>query len=231
MESAVEIGIGLGSVVVITKSLCCVTIELVQPLNLGPIRLRVSVNRIAIECIGNRFVLANDLLQMRRCNVVMVVVRSTTVATEFIQFTCKQSICPAIVFDRIKDRDTIGRQGDGTTKKMRFGRQRILCHYGLQWNSPCIVIKVRLRHRDLLLPSCNTHHHPMVRHRIGFDIKVLRILSKLDCAQFGEWVKRVCDDGFASSLGRHEHERRPRLLVEFANLNCLLFDPFLVQCC
>ena len=100
--------------------------------------------------------------------------------SKFVQLTRQQCIRLAIIFDRVENRNTIGRQSNRSPKKMRLGRQRILCNDGREWNAPRIVAEVRLRKRYLLLPSRNANHHLVVRHRVGFDIKELDVLPMLN---------------------------------------------------
>ncbi len=71
----------------------------------------------------------------------------------------------------------------------------------------------------------------MVRHRIRFDIKVLRILSILERFPHCERLERVSEEWFAFGSSRHEpleRNLRRRGIVPLPDLGCFLLDPFLV---
>ena len=84
MKTSIEIRILFCSVVVIAELWCGMPVELIEPLDFGAIRFGISINGIAIERVGDRFVFANDPLQMRGSNVIVIVVATTAVAAEFV---------------------------------------------------------------------------------------------------------------------------------------------------
>jgi len=97
MESTVDVGISLGCVVVIAKPWRCMAVELIEALDLRPVWLGVSIDRIAIECISDRIVFANDPLKVRGGDVIVVIAASTTVTAELIQFTGQERVRSSII--------------------------------------------------------------------------------------------------------------------------------------
>ena len=107
----------------------------------------------------------------------MVIICASAVTAKFVQFPSQQRIGPSVILDRIEDGDSIGSQSNCTTKEMGLGRQRVLRDDRFERNSPSIVAKVGLRQRHLLLPSGNSYHHSMIRHRIRLDIEKSTVLT------------------------------------------------------
>ena len=96
-------------------------VELIEPLDFGAIRFGISINWIAIERVSNRFVFADDPLQMRGCNVIVVVVATPAVAAEFVKLTCQKRVGSPIILDRIENGYSVRSQGNRATKEMRLG--------------------------------------------------------------------------------------------------------------
>ena len=86
-EAAVEVRVFFRRVIVIAAAFVLVAVEGVEANNRRAVRFFVTVDRVAVERIRNRKPLADDLLQMDRRDVIVVVVGSTAVATELVEFT------------------------------------------------------------------------------------------------------------------------------------------------
>ena len=83
-------------------------------------RVLVAVDGITIKRPADWFPWSRLLFEMDGCDVIVIVVRATAVATELIQFTSQQRVSPAIILDGIEDRHAIDSNRDGTTKEIRF---------------------------------------------------------------------------------------------------------------
>ena len=97
------------------------TFVAVQPIEVRgrlSVRVVVAVDWIAIQSNCHGATRTNDLLQMNRSDVIVVVVGSTTVPTPLVKFTGLQRIRFAIVLDRIEDRYAVDRDSNRPTKEM-----------------------------------------------------------------------------------------------------------------
>ena len=117
---------------------------------------------------------------------------------------------------------------------MRLGRHGILGNHRFERNSPSVIAEVGLWNRDLLLPSSDTHHHPVVWHRIRFYIKEIFVLSILDRFELRKGLKCLSDCGLARNIGNNKLYFAMNwrcILVDLLHLRHLSLNPLLVQDC
>ena len=130
------------------------------------IRFQVAVYWITVQGIGNRLALAHGYLQMYRGDVIMVIVAPTAMTTPLVKFARQQSIGFAIILDRIENGYAICSQCNGSPKEITLRRHRMFCRNRTERNAPSVASYVRLRQRDLLLPSRDPLHHAVVGHAV-----------------------------------------------------------------
>jgi hypothetical protein len=82
IKPAIDIRILLCRMVVVLALWIFVSIEPIERLFI--LFVLVSEDGVSIECIGNRLSLADERFEMDRCDVVMVVIRSTAVSTPLV---------------------------------------------------------------------------------------------------------------------------------------------------
>ena len=120
----------------------------------------------------------------------MIVVGSTTVPAELVEFTHEIGVLTAIV-ERIEDWDAVGRDGDRSTQKVPFCRLRFLRRNRMQRDLPRVLAEVFLRQRHLLLPSGDADHQPVIGNAVRFDIEEAVVPLGLDRPEFDECRKRL----------------------------------------
>ena len=98
--------------IVVAYLLILVSMALVQFTNWRAVRLRKAIDRITVQRIGDRHPLAHHLLQMQWRNVVVIIIRASTVTAPLIQLADLIGDLAAIVL-RIEDRDAIHTERDG----------------------------------------------------------------------------------------------------------------------
>ena len=148
-----------------------VAVERIETNDLRTVRFFVAVDRIAVERVSDRQSLADRLLQMDRSDVIVVVVGSTAVATELIEFTHEIGVLTAIV-ERIEDRNAVRRDGDGSAQEVALRRLRSLGWHRMQRDLPGVLADVLLRQRHLLLPRGDADHHSVIGDPVRFDVEV-----------------------------------------------------------
>ena len=177
-------------VVVITPAAAViVTAFCIQCLTRRAIRLHKAIQRIAIQRPGDGLVIAQRTaearVQVRGCDVIMVIIRQTAVTAVVVQLADLIRHIPAVV-RRVEDRDAVRRQRHRTAKEVRRRSRWIVDHdrrrrrHWHQRDAPNIRLliperarvvliarrmrKVSRRDRHLLLPRRDPEH--LVRHTL-----------------------------------------------------------------
>ena len=167
MESAVEVRVLPGGMIMVAEGRGAVSVEVVQRADRGSIGLVEAVNPIAVESDGDGLPRTHPLLQVGRGDVIVVVVGTAAVSAEFVEFAGQERVGATVVLDRIEDGHAIDRHRDRPTEEMVFGRQRLRGRHRKTRNPPGIVAHIRLRQRHLLLPRGDAHHHAMIGHAVA----------------------------------------------------------------
>ena len=157
----------------------------------GAIWLGVAIDRISIQRPRTGHVRREHGIQMRRGDVIVVIVGTPAVAAISIQFSNGLRELPGVVA-RIKDRDAIRTESDRASQKIarqrnwrcrRHRHERDLPHIWLPiaqrlharlWIGD--VAKITHRMRQLLLPCRDAYHRTWhqsgIWHRVAFHIKI-----------------------------------------------------------
>ena len=145
-------------------------VECIKPRGRGAIRLGQSVDRVAIERIGDGKFRPEHRLQMQWRGVVVVVVRASAVSAPLVQLADFRRDFAAIIL-RIEDRNAIRRDRDRPAQESPLDRQRRLRRHRRKRKLPRIRARVILRQRHLLLPRGDADHHVVRGHSIALDEK------------------------------------------------------------
>ncbi len=172
VKPAVDVGVVARGVVVVTQAGGLVAVEVVEMRGRGAIRLRESQDGVAIQGHGDGLPLAYQGLQVRRRNVVVVVIRPAAVAAKLIQLARQEGVGAPVVLDGIEDGDAVGGDGDGAAKEVFLGGDRQLGGDGEDGDGPAVRARVALWQRHLLLPRRDPHHQPVGRQAVGLHPEV-----------------------------------------------------------
>ena len=167
VESAIEVRILPGGMVMVAQGRGTVTVEGIQRSHRGPIRFGEAVNPIAVKGDGDGLPQTHPLLQVSGSDVVMIIVGAAAVSAEFVEFAGQEGVGATVVLDRIENRHAVDRHRDGPAKEMVFGRQRLRGRHRKPRNPPRIVTHIGLRQGHLLLPGGDANHHAMIGHAIA----------------------------------------------------------------
>ena len=177
-----------------------VAVEPVESFDRRTVGLRVAVDRIAVERVGDRHPLAALLLQVHRCDVVVVVVGPAAVAAVLVELADQEGIFAAVV-ERVENRHAVDCQCDGSPQKPVFRRNRVGCRHRLERNLPGVVADILLGQRHLLLPRPNADHQRMIGYAVRLNEEISVVAADGDRLQIDEGLEGLGDIGGVRPLG------------------------------
>ena len=105
---------------------------------------------------------------------IVVIISASAVSAELIKFADRETV-HATVVERVKDRDAVGSERNGTTHQCVSAGDRLVSKFWLERNLPRVGALVFLRQRHLLLPRGDADHHHRrerrVRKSVAFNIE------------------------------------------------------------
>ena len=113
-EGAHEVGLLVGAVVVVRAVRVSMPVGGIERLHRGTVGLPLAEDREPVEAEGDRGVFADDLGEVERGHVVVIVVGTPGVPPELVELTVPMGVVPAALRRRIEDRDTVHRDRDRT---------------------------------------------------------------------------------------------------------------------
>jgi hypothetical protein len=116
MKRTDKVRILFRSVIVIISRCISMPVTFIQILDWRAIGLGVTINRIAIQPVGNWVSFADRLFQMHWCDMVVIIVRTTAMPTPLIKFTDCITI-GATIIERIKNWNPIDPNCDRAAQK------------------------------------------------------------------------------------------------------------------
>lgn len=161
-------------------------VVVVERLDRATIRLDRAVDRETVQGVCDGLARADGLLQMQRRDVIVVVVGAAAMTAELVEFAGEECVVAPVV-QGVEDGNAVDRQGDGTSEQTRFRRDRFVGHLRGSRELPRVGVVVRLRHRKLLLPAGDSHHHLVGGHAVAFNHPHITAGEGLD--RFGERVE------------------------------------------
>ena len=174
VESADHIGIAVGRMIMITRSIVIVTVALVQTLRSRSVRFLQTEDGISVERVGERLALACLLFEMERDNVVMIVIRPTAVTAPLVELADLLRDLASIIL-RIENGNAVHSDGDGPTQETPLDHRGFGGWNGFQGQAPRVRTDISLWQRHLLLPVGDADHHGVIRHAIPLDVKVILV--------------------------------------------------------
>ena len=186
-------------VVVITPRPVIVSAIGVERLHRAAIRLHVSIDRIPIERPRAGFVRREHRVEMRRRDVIVVVIRAPAMPAVRVEFADRLRKLPRVVA-RIENRNAIRAERHRAAEEIARKRDRRGRSHRHERDAPDIrlaitqrsrvrlrvrdIAKVAHRNRQLLLPRGDPHHRRRhqrrIRHRVALDVKVGGVVVKAD---------------------------------------------------
>ena len=185
VKTADQVGVSPGRVVVVMAVLVLVAVHPIQFANGGTVRLSETENRVAVERESDRVAGADRLLQVDRCDVIVVVVGAPAVATPLVQFARDDGVGAAVVLDGVENGYAVRGEGDGPAEEVFFGGHRVASLDRMQRNLPGVGSCVGLGNRNLLLPGGDANHHLVVGNGIGFHIEESGVRAGFDLGSEG----------------------------------------------
>ena len=174
--------------IVVATLFVLVPVPLVQGRKVRILGILVSKEWISVERVSGGVSSPDDWFKVDRCDVVVIVIGTSAMAPVLIEFSGNECIGLAVVFNRVENGDSIDCQCDGPAKEVRFSGHRFCSGFRVQRYAPSIATRIRLRHGNLLLPSCDTDHHGVVGYPVGFNVVKVVVPSQPEGFFEGEKV-------------------------------------------
>ena len=167
-------------------------IEPVETARLAASGFAVRVDRKSIQRPTDRQLSSKNVGEMRRGEVIVVVVGSAGMSAVIVELAGKIGVGATVLFDRVDDRHAIGGNGNRTAEERFPGRHGTACKTGLQRKPKGVGPDIGLRSRNLAIPRPDPDHQPVPRHSAALHVEVLIVPAHIDTA--GECPKGTRHD-------------------------------------